>query len=214
MTSLDEYYKGGPKTTAEAFPPVCLRSHWDPTVMTQYILPSMPLEKRLSMDPRPSTKICTTYYTTSMGDAPLPNPRAENPLDIPAALRGGSHRPTPPPVAVYPPGGAAGLGFPYKAYNPDQESDLLRVNRGLTKCAESRYIPTNYPPANHAVEGVSQAFVSRALEVTNGAGCRAADDEAAWNRSSRMFMNPTRYDRTTNIPTHLKKPDSASLCRH
>ena len=214
MSSLDEYYKGGPKTTAEAFPPICLRSHWDPTVMAHYILPSMPLEKRLAMDPRPSTKICTTYYNTSMGDAPLANPSAEIPLEIPASLRGGSHRPIPTPAAVYPPGGAAGSGFPYKAYNPDQESDLFLVNRGLTTCTESRYIPKDFPPANHAVEGVAQEFVSRALEVNKEAGCRGADDDAAWKRSSRMFMNPTRYDRTTNIPTNLKKPDSASLCKY
>jgi hypothetical protein len=205
MSSLDEYYKGGPKTVAEAFPPICLRSHWDPTVMTHYILPSMPLETRLAMDPRPSTKICTTYYNTSMGDAPLPNPSAETPLEIPLSLRGGPHRPIPPPAspassaAVYPPGGAAGLGFPYKAYNPDQESEVLLVNRGLTKCAESRYVPKNFPPANHAVEGVSQAFVTRVLEVNQEAGCRGADDAAAWSRSSRMFMNPTRYDRTSNL---------------
>jgi len=148
-----------------------------------------------------------------MGDAPLPTSRAENPLEIPAALRGGSYRPTPTPAAVYPPGGAAGLGFPYKAFNPDQESEVLLINRGLTKCAESRYVPKNFPPANHAVEGVAQEFVSRALEVHTEAGCRGADDDAAWNRSSRMFMNPTRYDRTTNVPKNLKKPDSASLCK-
>ena len=208
MSSLDEYYKGGPKTVAEAFPPICLRTHWDPTAMSQYILPSMPLENRLAMDPRPSTKICTAYYNTSMGDAPLANPHTETPLEIPASLRGGSYRPIPPPAAVYPPGGAARLGFPYKAYNPDQESEILLVNRGLTKCAESRYAPINFPPANHVVEGVAQEFVSRALEVNKEVGCR--DDDAVWNRSSRMFMNPTRYDRTKGgISPPLLNPSNA-----
>ena len=215
MSSLDEYYKGGPKTTAEAFPPICQRTHWDPTSMTHHILPSMPLVKHLALDPRPSSKICTTYYNSSAGDSPLSNPAVEAPIEVPASLRGGnnnshsSHSSRETSI-VYPPGGAAGLGFPYTAYNPDQESELNLLSRGLTKCAEGRYTPKAYAPANNAVEGVSQGFATRALDVRKEAGCRGADDDAAWNRSSRMFMNPTRYDRTTGVPA--KQPDNASLC--
>ena len=215
MSSLDEYYKGGPKTTAEAFPPICQRTHWDPTSMTHHILPSMPLVQHLALDPRPSSKICTTYYNSSAGDSPLSNPAVEAPIEVPASLRGSnnshnshnSHSSRATSI-VYPPGGA--LGFPYKAYNPDQESELNLLSRGLTKCAEGRYTPKAYAPANNAVEGVSQGFATRALDVRKEAGCRGADDDVAWNRSSRMFMNPTRYDRTTGIPA--KQPDSASLC--
>lgn len=206
MSSLDEYYSGGPKTTAEAFPPVCLRTHWDPTALTQHILPSQPLQQRLALDPRPSSKICTTYYNSSMGDAPLAKPIQETPLEAPASLRGGFPAQPPATSATYLPGGAASLGFPYNVFNPDQESDINLLNRPLTKCAEGRYMPATYAPATNAVEGASQVFglSPLAMTVRKEAGCRRADDADAMRRSSRLFANPTRYDRTTDVPANLR----------
>ena len=213
MSSLEDFYKGGPKTTAEAFPPICLRSHWNPTMMTNHILPSMPLQNSLAMDPRPSSKICTTYFNSSAGDAPLANPPVEKPLEVPAALRGGMQRVEPAPSSVFPPGGAAGRGFPYADFDPDEESELDLLNYPLTKCSEGRYIPQKYAPATNELQGVRQKFTEKALDVASLAGCRGADDDAAWQRSSRMFMNPTRYDRTAGVPTGLRGPNKDSLCK-
>jgi hypothetical protein len=213
MSSLDDFYKGGPKTTAEAFPPICLRSHWNPTMVTNHILPSMPLHNSLALDPRPSTKICTTYFNSSAGDAPLSNPSQDTPLEIPTSLRGGPQRKEPLPSAVMPPGGAASRGFPYGNFDPEEESELSLLYYPLTKCSEGRYIPVKYAPATNELQGVRQKFTDKALDVASLAGCRGADDDAAWQRSSRMFMNPTRYDRTTDVPTGLRGPDKDSLCK-
>ena len=221
MSSLDAYYRGGPKTTQEAFPPVCLRTHWDPTLLVNHVLPSMVLQQRLALDPRPATKICTAYFHTSAGDAPLINPPTLTTPEIPSALRGGfrSTQPT-QPAHVYPPGGAASLGFPFKAYSSETESNILRLDEPLTKCAERRYIPVGGVPAKsmstHALEGVSQTFglSPLAMDVSKQAGCRNEDDQAAWDRSARLFFNPTRYDRTTMVPKNLKTAEArgALLC--
>jgi len=45
-------------------------------------------------------------------------------------------------------------------------------------------------------------------KVTKSTGCRAADDEAAWNRSARLFYNPTKYDRTTDVPPGVYQASS------
>ncbi len=212
MSSLDAFYENGPKTVTEAFPPVCLRSHWDPTMLTRHVLPDFPSELFLALDPRPSAEICTAYYTTSAGDAPLKRAKDSQNLPTPLQLLGGAHRPEPSSSSsVFPPGGAARTGFPYKGYmeSVNRESDLLRLNEELTKCAEKRFLG---PPAanvsNNVIAGADNTQLSPyALVVNKQAGCRNADDEAAWNRSARLFFNPTRYDRTTNVPTGVPKAE-------
>jgi hypothetical protein len=190
--SLDAFYQG----PQEGYAPICLRSHWDPTQISRHVLPPAvaPLP---TMDPRQAVRICQQYYTTSRGDAPIPS-HEEEPLVIPSALLGGPVRPEGIPVT--PPGGAAGLNAPYAAYaaNILEESDLQRRDEPLTKCKERRYMPVGTPTdATNTLPHVSQAFEMspHALIVEERAGCREADDDAAWNRSGRLFNNTTRMDR-------------------
>lgn len=210
MSSLDAFYSGGPKTTQEAFPPVCIRTHWDPSRLATYVLPNLTHPIQPAFDPRPATFICTQYYTTSPGDASLAAPK-NTPQHVPSSLLGGkqvNHIPS----AVFPPGGAAGRGFPYSQYANaiNSESDLYRLDERLTKCSERRWMG---PPARTIATNVvpnsdNSILSSSALEVRAQAGCRNADDDAAWNRSARLFFNPTRYDRTSTVPGNLYLAES------
>jgi hypothetical protein len=200
MNSLDAFYEGGPKSFQEAFPPVCIPSHWDPTVMASHILPA-PRPVHLPLDPRPASLICTSYYDTSAGDAPLPTVAPSDSF-LPANAVGS---------VPFPPGGAARFGFPNTEYQSaiDKESDLFRMRELMTKCAERRYLG---PPApgqdTNAIPGAIGSTLSPyATIVSESTGCRSEDDAAAWARSARLFFNPTRYDRTTAVPASLHKAE-------
>jgi hypothetical protein len=217
MAELETAYNQGPQTWNEAFPPICLRSHWDPTAVSQMILPGA-AQRDLAMDPRPASMICRQYYTTSAGDASLPTSTNTFLEPVPAPLRGGPTRPDATVAQVpFPPGGAAGKGFPYTGFNTNAESDVLRIGEHLTKCAEKRYIPPGGTPAPtmgmRELPGADQNPNIRANVVTTSTHCRAEDDQDAWNRSSRLFFNPTRYDRTTMIPANLKQAESKMALR-
>jgi hypothetical protein len=202
MSELDAYYTGGPKTWQEAFPPVCIKAHNNPTLMSKYILPAKVRQHDYALDPRPSTRICTSYYTTSPGDAPLDIQEEEKP-EVPQAFLADPFG-QPKESDVLPLGGAAGRGFPYQIYanNIDVEGDLYRLGEPLTKCAERRYTPHALPVQTNVVPGANFTNASSlspyVTEVRFEAGCRKADDELAWNRSSRLFFNPTRLDRDPN----------------
>ena len=222
--SLDEFYAGGPKTWQEAFPPFCVKTHWDPTALTNYVLPNAKKQPDLAMDPRPSTRICYVYYNISAGDAPLANPPVDARPVIPAAYRNNSavpQRRAPPPVAdpVMPPGGAASTGFPFAGYNAEAETEVEIRDLPLSRCAERKYIPKGGPRASmgsHDLPGAdlsNRSSLSPLLTtVTKIAGCREADDAENDKRSSRLFFNPTRYDRTTMVPSNLKVAESRNVC--
>lgn len=227
MASLNAYYEGGPKTWNEAFPPICVKTHWDPTALANHVLPHT-AQRNLALDPRPSAKICTEYYNESAGDAALQQPVDMQTPDIPLAFRGIQAPPQPQhqpsEYALFPPGGAAGYGFPYQGYEThvDSESDLQRLDEPLTRCAERRYIPRGGLPAPavsmNTVPGAnlgnSSTLSPLVTEIKGQAGCRNADDQANWDRSARLFFNPTRYDRTTQVPAHLHMAQARSelLC--
>jgi hypothetical protein len=218
-TSLADFYAGGPRTTAAAFPPACLRTHWDPTMVVKHVLPNFQIGGQL-LDPRPASKICFQYHHTSAGDAPLPGEFALPTVpETPSEFLGGLQRPgaaaalaAARAARIVPPGGAAGLSFPYGRYNVDAETDVLRVDEPLTRCAERRYIPSHGVPApadsTNVIPGSHPPAAPDVLYTPHPAGCRAADDAAAWERSSRLFFNPTRYDRTTYVPPNLKRAES------
>ena len=202
--TLDSFYAGGAKTSREVFSPVCVRSHWDPTQMTRHILPQLPAGPQTT-DPRQEMKLCTTYHSTSVGDAPLPDAVYALP-DVgptPAALLGSAAyiRPQENIPSVAAPGGAAGRGAPYALYaqNVNAESDIYRLDERLTRCKEYRYAPPTGIPtdATNVLPSVSQEFemAAHATYVGKTAGCREHDDDAAWNRSARLFFNQTRMDR-------------------
>jgi hypothetical protein len=201
---LDEFYAGGPATFQAAFPPVCIGSHWDPMLVEQHILPPQG-QVKLALDPRQAVQVCRQYYTESPADA-LPAGLVEpaQPLEIPAALKGPERYIRPEGPKATPPGGAAGLGAPYSVYaqSVDRESDIYRLDERLTKCKELRYQPkaeqlaqqTNVLP-NQSPELAYKALGAPVEPPRLSAGCREQDDALAWNRSARLFFNPTKLDR-------------------
>ena len=213
---LAAFYAEGPRTLAEAYPPICLRTHWDPSMINRHVLPEVPIQYRQQLDPRWATKICTAYYEESAGDSALAVDTAENSrVPVPPALLMSERRPilTTLQAPYLPPGGHASLNVPYKAFQQhvDAESDVLRLDEPLTKCASERYLPSKQDIAMtmdaRAVPGSPAGMypaMSKAMQMTKIAGCREADDRAAWNRSARPFFNPTRYDRTTMVPPGLR----------
>jgi hypothetical protein len=199
---LDSFYAGGPNTFQEAFPPVCLKSHWDAAAVSRHVLPAStgPQGAQLALDPRQYAQICRQYYNESPADA-LPAGVVEG---EPILTGDAAAAPTDVPT---PPGGAAGFGFPYSGYSPDAEADMWRYAEALTKCSERRYQPTPQglvETQTNAVPGANAAFDDASLFVSKLAGCRSADDNEAWNRSARTFFNSTKLDRYT--PTAANGP--------
>jgi len=214
-TSLSEYYEGGPRTLREAFPPACLRTHWDPTMLTTHVLPQGKPQHDLSLDPRPATKICFTYYHASAGDAPLGHEKTPSTVPAtPSQFLGGPHRPHAVAPPATPPGGQASRGFAYAGFHSKAESDLELLSYPLTRCATEKYLPPGGPPTSMSTQTLPNVTLgndvplARKLPVSQAAGCREADDAAAWARSDRLFFNPTRYDRTTMVPAGLKQATS------
>lgn len=203
MDSLAAFYNTGPRTTKEAFPPACLRTHWDPTMVVRHVLPAYEEDAPLPLDSRPAAKICFAYHHTSAGDAPLPPPLPTGLPRTPSEFLGGLHRPPPLGPVSRPPGGAAETGFPFRGYSVVVETDVLRINEPLTRCSEKRYIPPGGTPVpDDATNIVPGSKAPMSPEVLDGprTGCREADDAAAFKRSDRMFFNPTKYDRTMYVP--------------
>jgi hypothetical protein len=165
------------------FPPVCLKTHWDPTEMTRrFILPQQKIT--LPQDFRPFVKVCKNYVTS--GPA------------IPA--------PMPPKDMVFPQGGEFYPPGRYAA-NIDKESVLRTLDKPLDKwCTNTQYIPRQ--TSNMYVSGstvpdrgfISNSFVSelampQALLRVDGSTCRSENDEKYFQRSGRLFNNPTKQDR-------------------
>jgi len=154
--------------------PICPLWHWDATAVTRHILPPKTLERpSFAEDPRSSVKNCTRY--------------------TPFEVSGGEGR-----VPLFP-GGAPSISMPYNQYveNVQKESDLFRLTEPLTRCPQRRYIPTNpdlYKQEPLKASPLKHQYATP-IPVPNPAGCREADDQAAAARSSRLFFNPTRYDR-------------------
>ena len=54
----------------------------------------------------------------------------------------------------------------------------------------------------NVIPGAAATFEEPTLFVSKLAGCRAADDNEAWNRSARQFFNSTKLDRYTPTATN------------
>ena len=210
---LDTAYETGPKHLRDAFPPACLRSHWDPTMVSKHILPAGHTAQTLPQDPRQAVRICTSYYQlarpSESADALNLRMYAPQNLRAPEALLGGPRPPGLQAARDYLPfGGAAGAGTPL-AGNPDIESTLQGQTELLTRCKERRYMPrvpaTSASPEDGgsmfqglaAPTGISYSAIVRGPETPTG--CRSADDAAAWRASPRAFYNHTRRDRMNGV---------------
>lgn len=164
------------------FEPVCLKTHWDPTQMLRHIIPQQRVTLPESF--RPWVKVCKNYVTSAPAiSAPMP------PKDM-VFPTGGS---------FYPPGRYAAA--------IDKESSLRTLDQPLdTWCSTSQYIPKQSSDLYRSGstlpdrKQVSNSFVSelampKALLRTDGYTCRTANDTAYFERSSRLFNNPTKQDR-------------------
>jgi hypothetical protein len=171
-----------PTVKGNLFPPVCLTSHWDPTKMLRHILPTRHVT--LPEDFRPLVKVCMEYKTSApTREAPLP------PADMVFPTGGG----------VYPPGR-------YSAAI-DQESVLRTLDQRLDRaCVTSQYIPSEgsnmyvagstLPDRKATVSAfVAELSMPQALLRNDGTTCRSVNDTAYFERSGRLFHNPTKQDR-------------------
>ena len=164
------------------FPPVCLKTHWDPTQMLRHIIPQQRVA--LPEEFRPWVKVCKNYVTSAPAvSAPMP------PADM-VFPTGGS---------FYPPGRYAAA--------IDKESSLRALDQPLDRgCTTSQYIPklsSNMYQSGSTLpdrKAVSNSFVDelampQALLRIDGYTCRTSNDTAYFERSGRLFNNPTKQDR-------------------
>jgi hypothetical protein len=186
-----ESYPISPSTTQPFFPPVKLRSHWDPTRIYARTVPTALVP--LPIDFRPYTKVCLEYRTSA------PEERAP---DMPADL-------------VFPNGGEV---YPPTRYLNaiDNESLLRRLDRPLGTCDTDQYqpprngdmfvdrllVPNSLKPPSRFVEEIS---MPQALLRTGPYPCRAQADQVNWDRSPRLFNNATKQDRY-RAPSSVEPP--------
>jgi hypothetical protein len=161
------------------FPPVCLRSHWDPEMIIRRSLPQTRVS--LPLDPRPLTKVCTEYVTSA-------------PFEM---------APRPPDSLVFPSGGAL---YPPTRYRSavDRESALRRLDRPLGTCEDEQYLPEKNmytPNATVPDRGkpndrfIQELAFPMALMRTGTYDCRRENDLEAIAINGKMFNNPTKQNR-------------------
>jgi len=179
-------------TTAPFFPPVCLKTHWDPTRIYARTVPTSLVP--LPIDFRPYTKICLEYRTSAVEQAA---PQIPNDL-------------------VFPNGGDL---YPPTRYlnNIDKESLLRRLDRPLGTCDKDQYtppfngdmykdrmlVPESLKPPSRFVEEIS---MPKALLRNGTYDCRSQADQRNWERSPRLFNNTTKQDRYT-APLEPPRPN-------
>jgi hypothetical protein len=183
------YAKGSPtesfpissSETKPFFPPVCLKTHWDPTMIYSRSVPTSYVP--LPLDFRPYTKVCLEYRTSA------PEQKAPEIADNVVFPQGGE---------VYPPDRYLRA--------VDKESLLRRLDRPLGTCDEKEYeppqtsdmyvdrmlVPKSNKPPSRFVEEIS---MPSALLRAGTYHCRAEADEKNWSRSTRLFNNATKQDR-------------------
>lgn len=165
------------------YPPMCIKTHWNPTAILRWTLPEQYMA--MPLDPRPWTKVCLNYTTAG--------PQEEAP-PVPA-------------TAVLPSGGQF---YPPGRYQAaiDAESALRRLDRPLGTCEGNQYfpnqkgdmfnsrllVPDRAPPSN---PGQIQEVAFPKVLLRNGPyPCRAEMDDMNLRLSSEfMFNNATKQDR-------------------
>ena len=185
-------------STANLFPPVCLRSHWDPTRIYARSVPNAHVS--LPLDFRPYTKVCLEYRTSA------PEQRA----------------PEVPDNLVFPNGGSTYTPTRYQN-SIDNESLLRRLDRPLGTCDPEQYkpprngdmyvdnmlVPKSLKPPSRFVEEIS---MPQALLRTGPYGCREEADQRNWLNSPRLFNNATKQDRYRAPPSVEPPRPSFSSC--
>lgn len=180
------------------FPPVCLQSHWDPTMILKRTLPDGYVPQ--TTDPRPWTRICMEYTTAGEQDeAPPINPSI-----------------------VMPNGGQF---YPASRYMEaiNNESKLRALDRPLGTCEGNQWepslngdmynaralVPDRAEPLDPTK--IQELAYPKALLRSGPYDCRAQNDSYAIQTSSDyMFNNATKQDRYKAMkkPT---KPEAPSV---
>jgi hypothetical protein len=163
------------------FPPVCLRSHWDPEKIIRRTLPSK--ELAVPLEPRPWTKVCMEYVTSQeFEDAPRP----DNNLVMPNG----------------------GVNYPPSRFREavDTDSLLRRLDRPLGECDSKKYrvsLTGNLFKANSTVPDrtlpnmrfVQELSFPMACIRTEDYPCRKQAHMDSFSNSNKMFNNATKQDR-------------------
>jgi hypothetical protein len=104
--------------TSPMYPPVCLKTHWDPTQMLRHIVPQANQNVAVPVSFRPYTKVCMEYKTTGPTEG----------------------LPYTPDNLVFPPGSDK---YPPSRYIDaiGAESQLRRLDRPLGTCEKDQYLP-------------------------------------------------------------------------
>lgn len=170
-----------PADNSNLFPPVCIRSHWDPTKIIQRTLPNVSVATPL--DPRPWTKICMNYVTTQEFE----------------------QAPRPSDDVVFPAGGSV---YPPTRYREaiDNESELRRLDRPLGTCEREQYVPPRtgnlYTPNTTLPERsmpnsrfIEELAFPKACMREGVYDCVDNAQRAAWNLSPLPFNNATKQNR-------------------
>jgi hypothetical protein len=163
------------------FPPVCLKTHWDPTMIIHRTLPSEYIPQAL--DPRPWAKICLEYTTTGE-NGPAPNVAESTFLP------------------------SGGQFYPSSRYSHaiDAESLLRRQDRPLGTCDDKQFYPDKggdmynqrflvpHEP-NVDPHRISELALPKVARNVREYECRARDDAVNTMLSPRMFNNTTKQNR-------------------
>lgn len=177
-------------TTKPFHPPLCLKTHWDPTAMLRRIVPQGPAQP-LPMDFRPWVKVCMEYTTSGPAE----------------------QAPMPPDTMVFGPGGEF---YPPGRYAAaiDSESRLRRLDRPLGTCEENQYVPNESGDLFHpeilvprgaktSSKMISELAMPQVLlQTPGGYTCRAAADAKNMARASQLFNNPTKQQRYKEYELH------------
>lgn len=165
------------------FPAVCLKNHWDPTMILRHTLPDGYVPQ--TTDPRPWTRICMEY--TTAGEQ--------------------SEAPTINSSIVMPSGGQFYPASKYAA-SIDDESKLRMLDRRLGVCEAEQYEPNQngdmYNPRllvperktapNSSV--IEELAYPKALLRSGPYECRGENDTLNLaNSSDFLFNNATKQDR-------------------
>ena len=163
------------------YPPVCLKTHWDPGMILRHTLPDEHLS--LPMDPRPWTRICMVYTTT------------------------GENQPAPdvPDFAALPSGGQF---YPPTRYQQaiDNETQLRRLDRRLGIAEAAQYVPSQrgdlfnsrlLVPERKQPDSqfISELAFPKALIRAGPYPCRSAADADNLSRAGSLFNNATKQAR-------------------
>lgn len=180
----------GEEDPRKVFPPVCLQSHWDPTMILRHSMPTEHLT--MPMDPRPWTRICMEYTTAGENQ---PAPSVPSNVTLPSG----------------------GQFYPPSRYQAaiDNESALRRLDRQLGTCETEQFLPSitgdmfnarQLLPARSQPDSrfVSELAMPQALLRSGPYPCREEADLANMSRSKLLFNNATKQARY-NQPFATKK---------